>query len=171
MTAEPRDFLDQTVLKETWCPVRTPFWLYEVADFTCLRALQTFERLGLFLLGSDADDPSSRTEHLSFWSVFRLRAHEVLGADALRRMVEDDTLVLWEDHVEACINQYFVGHISVGAAVKIMMTCSPEPTLVPREDWTALCGAFLSSAIWASECLARHRELCRKCEFQDVRCP
>lgn len=157
MSAPVRDVIPTAMLDECWSPIHTPFWLYEASHFIRLGSITALERLDLSVLGSDVDDPSARTERLSFWSIFRLRAYDTLSPAAFRRMLDDDTLVLWEDHVDSYLMGHFGGYLSVSAAITITLTCTPEPTLIPTHDWKALGRPFLSSAIWAASCLRSHR--------------
>lgn len=153
-----------TMLEECWCPIHTPFWLPEVAKLTSVNAIAELERLDIPVLSSNADDPSARSDSLSFWTAFRLKAYEDIGPLIFERMVEDDTLLLWEDYVEACQVEHFGGTMSVGAAVTITVSLSPGPRLISEKDWDLLCKPLLSSALWAARCLARHRMLCTRTE-------
>lgn len=158
----PLPLLTTAMLDESWCPIYTPFWLHEAAGFVDLHSIDVLDRLGLFMLGADMEDPSVRTSRLSFWTILSLRVHKELGTEEFTRMVEDDTLVLWEDHLEACLTQQFGGLMSVGAALSVTRTCAPEPSLIAVRDWKMLCRAFRSSAIWAAGVLLHHRQLWEK---------
>lgn len=155
-----QDVAAAAMLDERWCPVYTPFWLHEAANFIRLSSIDELEQLELNVLSLASDDPSARSERLSFWSVFRLRAYDTMGPASFRRMLGDDTLVLWEDQVEANLVAHFDGYMSVAASITITLTCTPEPTLIPTCDWTALGKPFRSAAIWAASCLQKHRMLC-----------
>jgi hypothetical protein len=142
---------------ELWSPIYTPIWLHEVEHLVEVRHVKKAAALGLSVFCECLDDPSAKISKLNFWAIFNLCALADLGEATVIRMINDDTLALWLDQMDALLDHYGSGHLSLQTAMRLAQSVYFDPIIVDEEDCDILCEVFKKASTYMSNCLYERR--------------